>query len=163
MLNLSVHFISFFMCIYMMLRLFIQEMIQIGIKEVSQDVMDMRRLGALPSWNQGWIGRVAQELWRSESSSRTGLRCVKTLYSAGEPDEPFQTLDASTAIVHQLVFSHGSTTTGTPNKSQCNASQPGKLFRIHNSSQTLVGINLNMFCCHLWWIHKKQMLLLFKD
>lgn len=131
-LNLSVHFILCFMFICIVLGLFIQEIIQMGIKEVSQHALDLSRLGALSRWDQNWIQRGAQEFWRGESSSSSwaGLCCVKTLHSAGKPDEPFQTLDISTTIVHQLVFSHRSTTTaGRPNTSQCSPSHLRKPLR----------------------------------
>lgn len=38
---------------------------------------------------------------------------VETLDGAGQPDEPLETLDVSTAVVHQLVFSHSSATAET--------------------------------------------------
>lgn len=37
---------------------------------------------------------------------------METLDGTGQPDESFETLDVSAAVVHQLVFSHSSATAG---------------------------------------------------
>lgn len=37
---------------------------------------------------------------------------METLDGAGQPDEPLEALDVSAAVVHQLVFAHGSATAG---------------------------------------------------
>lgn len=102
---------NFCLCICVVLRFFVQQRSQVRVKEVSQDVLDLSRLGAPCSRGQHRIQSRLQDLCGAESS-RAGLCGVEPFNGAGEPDEPLQTLDVSATVVHQLVFGHGPAAAG---------------------------------------------------
>lgn len=99
-------------------------MSQVRVKEVSQDVLDLCRLGAPNSRDQHRIQGRVQDLCGVESS-RAGLCSVESFDGTGEPDESLQTLDVSTTVVHQLVLGHSPAAAGRPNTntSQLRSSQ----------------------------------------
>lgn len=94
-----------------MLGLSVWQLSQVGIKEVSQEALHPDRLGGLSSRDQRWIQSQVQDLCGDKRCGAT-LGCVETLDGTGQPDESFETLDVSAAVVHQLVLSHSSATAG---------------------------------------------------
>lgn len=97
------------LCISVMLGLSVGQLSQIWIKEVSQEALCPCGLGAPSSRDQSRTQSQVQGFCGIESS-RTCLGSVETLDGTGQPDESFETLDASAAVMHQLVFAHSSAT-----------------------------------------------------
>lgn len=110
------HMYKYCWCIGVVSRFFLQQMSQMGVKEVSQDVLDLCGLGAPCSRDQHRIQGRVQDLGGAESS-RAGLCSVKTFDGTGEPDESLQTLDVSPTVMHQLVFGHSPAAAGRTNTS----------------------------------------------
>lgn len=95
------------LCISAMSRLSVRQLSQVGVKEISQEALHPDWLGGLSSWIQSQV----QDLCGVKCSGAS-LGSVETLDGAGQPDEPFETLDVSAPVVHQLVLSHSSATAG---------------------------------------------------
>lgn len=89
----------------------IRQLNEVWIKEVSQQTLHPAGLGTPSSRDQCWVEGQVHGLCGTECS-RASLGSVETLDGAGQPDESLETLDVSTPVVHQLVFSHSSATAG---------------------------------------------------
>lgn len=77
------------------------ELSQVGVEEVSEETPD-GRLGRA----QGRVEGQGQDLGRLQGCG-TGLGRVQAFHGAGQPDQPLQTLDVASSVVHQLVLAHG--------------------------------------------------------
>lgn len=89
----------------MLLGLSVWQLSHVRIKEVSQEALHPCGLRAPSTGDQLRIQSQVE-------GSRPGLGGVETLDGAGQPDESLETLNVSAAIVHQLMFGHGSATAG---------------------------------------------------
>ncbi len=94
-------------CISVVSGLSVWQLSHVGIKEVSQEALHV----APRRRDHHWIQSQFQGLGGPEGS-RSSVGGVETLDGAGKPDESFETLDVSAAVVHELVFGHSSTTAG---------------------------------------------------
>lgn len=87
----------------LVLGLSVAEPVHVGKKEVSQERLHPITLAVLSSRDQCWI-QVQVQNSRRVVVSGACLGSVETFDGTGQPDEPLQALDVSTAVVQQLVF-----------------------------------------------------------
>lgn len=110
----------------MTLRLSVWQLSQVGTKEVSQEGLHSGGLGASGCRAQRRVQGQVQHLVGAEGGGAS-LGGVETLDGAREPDESFETLDVSAAVVHQLVFGHSSATAGRKQEAAVSQNQDVKI------------------------------------